>query len=80
MLMGIAFYKSIASFLIIIFLIPSLLSVNAELLSPRQQMASGIDAVDVECKSGFVLMIRSTNGEAACVSSSTSLKLSNVGL
>jgi len=78
--MDIAYYKNIISFIIFgLILIPSILSVNAELLPPRQQMASGIDAADVECKSGFVLMIRSTNGAAACVTSSTSLKLSNAG-
>ena len=55
-------------------------SVNADdLLSPRQQMASGIDAEDVECKLGFTLMIRSTNGDAACVKPSTSINLSNAG-
>ena len=55
-------------------------SANADaLLSPRQQMASGIDAEDVECKLGFTLMIRSTNGDAACVKPSTSIKLSNAG-
>jgi hypothetical protein len=58
----------------------SLQSVNADdLLSPRKQMSSGIDAEDVECKLGFTLMIRSTNGAVACVKPSTSIQLSNVG-
>jgi protein-disulfide isomerase len=58
----------------------SLSSVNAEdILSPRKQMASGISADKVVCKSGMVLMIRSTNGAAACVKSSTSLKLTDAG-
>src|SRR3989337_668534 len=48
-------------------------------LSPRQQMASGVAADDVVCKSGLVLMIRSTNGAATCVKSSTSMKLSDAG-
>ena len=52
---------------------------SGELLSPRQQMASGIDANDVICKEGFVLMIRSTNGAAACVTPPTSQKLSDAG-
>ena len=61
---------------------PSLSSINAdnhEIMSPRKQMESGIDAEDVVCKSGLVLMIRSTNGAAACLKSSTSMKLSDAG-
>lgn len=63
-----------------LFLSPSMLSVNAQdIMSPRQQMASGVTADDVVCKSGLVLMIRSTNGAATCVKSSTSMKLSDAG-
>jgi len=61
---------------------PSISSINAdnhEIMSPREQMESGIDAEDVVCKSGLVLMVRSTNGAAACVKSSTSMKLSGAG-
>jgi len=63
-----------------LFLSPSMLSVNAQdIMSPRQQMASGVAADNVVCKSGLVLMIRSTNGAATCVKSSTSMKLSDAG-
>lgn len=63
-----------------LFLSPSMLSLNAQdIMSPRQQMASGVAADDVVCKSGLVLMIRSTNGAATCVKSSTSMKLSDAG-
>jgi hypothetical protein len=58
------------------------LSVNAdkdEIMSPRKQMASGVEAKDVKCKSGLVLMTRSTNGNAVCVKSDTSTKLSKAG-
>ncbi len=61
---------------------PSISSINAdnhEIMSPRKQMESGIDAEDVVCKPGLVLMIRSTNGAAACVKSTTSMKLSDSG-
>ncbi len=61
---------------------PSLSNINAvnhEITSPKKQMASGVAAEDVMCKSGFVLMIRSTSGTAACVKSTTSLKLSEAG-
>jgi len=61
---------------------PSLVSINAdnhEIMSPKKQMASGVAAEDVMCKSEFVLMIRSSSGTAACVKSTTSLKLSEAG-
>lgn len=61
---------------------PSMASINADshiMLSPKKQMASGVAAEDVVCKSGLVLMIRSTNGAAACVKSSTSMILSTAG-
>lgn len=75
------FYKFIVTISMIeLILFPSIYGINAtDVLSPHKQMASGIDAENVECKSGFVLMIRSTNGSAACVKLSTSEKLSNVG-
>lgn len=40
-------------------------------MTPRQQMASGVDANDVVCNEGLVLIIRSTNGAAACVKPSS---------
>ena len=61
---------------------PSFSSINADshdIMSPKKQMESGINAEDVECKTGLVLMIRSTNGAAACVKSTTSMKLSEAG-
>jgi hypothetical protein len=61
---------------------PSLSGINADshvIMSPKKQMASGVAAEDVECKTGLVLMIRSTSGGAACVKSTTSMKLSDTG-
>ncbi len=46
--------------------------------SPRKQMANGIAAEDVICKSGLTLMIRNS-GSAACVKPSTAEKLANAG-
>jgi protein-disulfide isomerase len=60
---------------------PSMISTSADshvIMSPRQQMASGVDADDVKCREGLVLMIRVSNGAAACVKSETSMKLSVV--
>ncbi len=46
--------------------------------SPRKQMAKGIAAEDVTCKTGFTLMIR-ISGDAACVTPSTAEKLQMAG-
>lgn len=79
--MRVAFCKYIVAIsMLSLILVPSISNVNAtDVLSPHKQMASGINAKNVECKSGFVLMVRSTNGSAACVKPTTSQKLSNVG-
>ena len=70
----------VATIFLGLFLSLSMSSANAQdIMSPRQQMASGVAADDVVCKSGLVLMIRSTNGVATCVKSSTSMKLSDAG-
>ena len=61
---------------------PAISGINADshaIMSPKKQMASGVAAEDVQCKSGLVLMIRSTSGTAACVKSTTSMKLSDAG-
>ena len=58
----------------------SLFSQSESLVSsPRLQMDSGVNANDVICKSGFVLMIRTTNGAAACVSPSSGTTLESRG-
>ncbi len=46
--------------------------------SPLKQMANGVVAQEVICKSGFTLMIRSS-GDAACVTPTTAEKLANAG-
>lgn len=53
-------------------------TVNAEVLSPKKQMANGVSAEDVACKGGYTLMIR-MGGNAACVTPSTASKLSTAG-
>jgi len=72
-------YGILFTVLILGLILPSfVLNVNAdqnETMFPRKQMAAGVEAEDVKCKSGLVLMIRSTNGSAACVKSFTSTKL-----
>ena len=71
---------TIIAFMVMMF--PTLLFIEVladSTMSPRQQMESGTDPQDVECKPGMVLMIRATNGAAACVTSSTSEKLADAG-
>ena len=46
-----------------------------EVMSPLKQMKSGVDPKDVVCKEGFVLMLKSTDGSAACVKDLSSSKL-----
>ena len=46
--------------------------------SPRKQMQNGVAAKDVVCKSGLVLMIR-TSGDAVCVKPLTAEKLTTAG-
>jgi len=53
------------------------LSYSASLDSPRKQMLNGVDSDAVLCNPGLTLMIRNS-GDAACVTSSTSQKLSEL--
>ncbi len=41
------------------------------MMSPRKQMDSGVNAEDVVCKDGLELIIKASNGSAACVKPST---------
>ena len=50
------------------------LSYSASLDSPRKQISNGADSEEVLCNPGLTLMIR-YSGEAACVTASTSQKL-----
>ncbi|MCH8085849.1 MAG: hypothetical protein IIC15_05435 [Thaumarchaeota archaeon] len=49
------------------------------MLRPRQQMESGIEPQDVVCKEGLLLILRTSNGSAACVTESSSTKLLDMG-
>lgn len=49
------------------------------ILSPHQQMRSDISAENVVCKSGFELIIKASNGSAACVFPSTVSALAERG-
>lgn len=47
--------------------------------TPKKQMASGVAAEDVVCQPGITLIIKSSNGNPACVRSDTAAKLSSAG-
>ncbi len=48
-------------------------------IPPKFQMKQGTLAEDVLCKEGLALMIKNSDGSAACVSSSTAPKLEDRG-
>ena len=50
-----------------------------ELLSPLKQFELGVEPLDVKCRDGLVLLLRSTTGTPACVTPSTSEKLVSYG-
>ena len=77
------FNKTITLVLTVILLsaiaiIPTLSFADDSVMSPRKQMASGIAAEDVVCKSGFTLMKR-TLGSVACLKPVSAEKLVNIG-
>ncbi|MEE8384224.1 MAG: ABC transporter substrate-binding protein [Nitrosopumilus sp.] len=44
-------------------------------ISPRTQMTAGLDAADVECREGFSLVMKASNGVAMCLKADTALKM-----
>jgi len=50
-----------------------------DLLSPLKQFKLGVEPLDVKCREGLVLLLRSTTGTPACVTPSTSEKLVSHG-
>ena len=49
-------------------------------LSPRYQVAAGIDSEDVECRDGFDLVMKTSNGTPLCVKESSVEKLIKRGI
>ena len=49
-------------------------------LSPRIQMNAGVDAQDIECREGFTLVMKSSNGVPMCLKADTALKMIERGL
>ena len=44
-------------------------------MSPRAQMNQGVDSAEVKCRQGFELVMKNSNGSAACVKSQSVEKL-----
>ena len=49
-------------------------------ISPRTQMTAGLDAADVECREGFSLVMKASNGVAMCLYADTALKMIDRGI
>ncbi len=49
-------------------------------LSPRHQVAAGIDANSVECREGFALVMKTSNASPICVKETTAEKLLERGI
>ena len=72
-------HKKILFGIVFVLIFSIVLPVNAEVESPKKQMQRGILAVDVICKEGLELVIR-TNGFAACVRPETAEKMQKAGM
>jgi len=49
-------------------------------ISPRTQMTAGVDAAEVECREGFNLVMKASNGVAMCLKADTALKMIDRGI
>jgi hypothetical protein len=49
-------------------------------ISPRTQMTAGIDAAEVECREGYSLVMKASNGVAMCLKADTALKMIDRGI
>jgi len=49
-------------------------------ISPLHQMNAGIDAAEIECREGFSLLMKESNGRAMCLKADTALKLIERGI
>jgi hypothetical protein len=44
-------------------------------ISPRHQVAAGIDAEEIECREGFSLVMKTSNGLPMCLKADTALRM-----
>ncbi|MEX0862027.1 ABC transporter substrate-binding protein [Nitrosopumilus sp.] len=49
-------------------------------ISPRTQIAAGVDVAEVECREGFTLVMKASNGVPICLTSDTALRMIDKGI
>ena len=49
-------------------------------ISPRHQMNVGISADEIECREGFILVMKASNGVPMCLKADTALKMIDKGI
>jgi hypothetical protein len=49
-------------------------------ISPRTQITAGIDAGEVECREGFTLVMKASNGVPMCLKADTALRMIDKGI
>jgi hypothetical protein len=49
-------------------------------ISPRTQMTAGVDAAEVECREGYSLVMKASNGVAMCLKADSALKMIDRGI
>jgi len=49
-------------------------------ISPRTQIAAGVDAGEVECREGFALVMKASNGVPICLKADTALRMIDKGI
>ena len=49
-------------------------------ISPRTQMTAGIDAAEIECREGYNLVMKTSNGAAMCLKAESALKMIDRGI
>ncbi len=49
-------------------------------ISPHTQMTAGVDAAEVECREGFSLVMKTSNGMAMCLKADSALKMIDRGI
>ena len=49
-------------------------------ISPCTQMHAGVDAANIECREGFSLVMKASNGVDMCLKADTALKMIDRGL
>ena len=49
-------------------------------ITPRVQIAAGVDSAEVECREGYSLVMKTSNGVAMCLKADTALKMIDRGI